>query len=246
MMTVRKVESIAELLTNLAADNASYQGAIWFRGHADLSWSLIPGYYRISSPPSEGTLLKRFKQSAAMLIDRQPGDTFDWLFLMQHYGVPTRLLDWTESPLVALYFAVSDQAYETHDGALWLLKPTELNKDAGIHGSEEFFIPSFEDDELKNYSVEILAHNPRQKLNPIATIATRNNPRIQSQLGVFTIHHSDACAIEGVGDKDHINKYKIPHSAKSALKEELRLLGYNKFQLFPELASIGDIIKEGL
>ena len=181
-----------------------------------------------------------------MLIDRQPTDSFDWLFLMQHYGVPTRLLDWTESPLVALYFAATEEKYSDKDGALWLLKPTELNKDASIFGSEEFFIPSFDDVELTNYSIETLEQNPRQKLSPIATIATRNNPRIQSQLGVFTIHHQDERPIEQIGDTDHVIKYVVPEGSKPSIREELRLLGYNKFQLFPELSSIGDIIKETL
>jgi len=198
-----KVNSIPELIAALERDHKDYMGAIWFRGQASKSWALLPGYLRLSNAPSESTLLKRFKQSAAMLLDRDPKDTFDWLFLMQHYGLPTRLLDWSESPLVALYFAVEEQEkHHDFDAALWCLRPSDLNKKANIEDDhEEFFIPSFDDQELKNYSLESLANGPkRTRLLPIATIATRNNTRIQAQLGVFTIHHLDEVPIENIGD----------------------------------------------
>jgi hypothetical protein len=55
-----------------------------------------------------------------------PDDYFGWLFLAQHYGLPTRLLDWSESPLVALYFAVTE-GHEDHDGCVWALWPGGLN-----------------------------------------------------------------------------------------------------------------------
>lgn len=247
-MIEKEIRSIQDLLLALEEDNANYDGSIWYRGQADKGWPLMPGYLRLVRPPSESTLIKRFKQSAAMLIQNTPSQSFDWLFLMQHYGVPTRLLDWSESPLVALYFSVEDESDHVGvDAALWSLRPSELNKNAGINNAdEEFFIPSFEDIELANYSVENLGQNQRTQLRPLATIATRNNTRIQAQHGVFTIHHHERTPIEGVGDSSHVIKYVIPSNCKSALLKQLSLLGFTKFQLFPELASIGHIIKGSL
>lgn len=243
-MLEREIVSIQSLLEALDGDNVGYPGAVWYRGQSDSGWTLTPGYLRLKAPPSEATLLKRFKQSAAMLIDMPPRVAFDWMFLMQHYGVPTRLLDWSESPLVALYFALENK---DTDGALWLLRPSELNKNARIHNrDEEGYIPSFEDPELENYTVDSLAQNKRIQLFPVATIATRNNPRIQAQLGVFTIHHLDNVPIESIGDSGHVIKYVIPRAAKELLSKQLVLLGYSRFQLFPELASIGEIIKGGV
>lgn len=247
-MRERRITSVQELLAALSLDNNEYTGAVWYRGQARSEWPLSPGYIRLTNPPSESTLLMRFRQSAAMLIEKTPRESFEWLFLMQHFGVPTRLLDWSESPLVGLYFAVEDIANEgNHDGALWLLHPSELNKNARINNrDEEGYIPSFEDVELEGYSVESLAQNRRTQLLPVATIATRNNARIQAQLGVFTIHHHERTPIEAVGDSSHIIKYVIPHDAKVLISNQLRLLGVSRFQLFPELASLGEIIKGGI
>lgn len=242
-----EINSVQELLKHLEAINAEDKKNIWYRGQANSSWDLKPFYLRLEGHQSEATLLKRFKQSAAMLVSNTPKNSFDWLFLMQHYGVPTRLLDWSESPLVALYFAVENASRHGEDGALWLLYPTELNRNAGIHDQdEEDYIPSFEDEELEGYSLESLKNNQRIKLSPVATIATRNNARIQAQHGVFTIHHNQDIALEDIGDRKHTLKMVIPADSKDKIKKQLAQLGYTKFQLFPELSSIGDIIKEGL
>lgn len=243
-----KINSIQELLERLEDIQKDRLQSVWYRGQGLKDWPLTPYYLRLNGTQSESTLLKRFKQSASMLIDTSPKESFDWLFLMQHYGVPTRLLDWSESPLVALYFAVENlEKYGAEDGALWLLYPSELNKHARINNKEEEgFIPSFDDEELASYSVESLKSNTRIQLFPVATIATRNNSRIQAQLGVFTIHHHENIPIEKVGDGLHTVKIVIPAASKERIKNQLALLGYTKFQLFPELSSIGDIIKEGI
>lgn len=243
-----EINSIQNMIEALEADNLDYLGPTWYRGHSNAAWQLLPGYYRLANAPPESTLIKRFKQSASMLISGPQKSSFDWLFQMQHYGVPTRLLDWSENPLIALYFAVSAETNDANtDAALWLLRPTELNKNANIRDPyEEYFIPSTEDEELINYSTETLRQNLRNQLKPVATIATRNNPRIQAQLGVFTIHHNDKIPIEDVGDSSHIIKYIIPGKSLTNIHEQLRLLGFSKFQLFPELSSIGEVIKGDL
>lgn len=238
-----EINSISDLIEILKLDFESFNEDIWFRGQSDYGWELSPGLMRLAEAPSEGTLLTRFKQSAGMLINTSPKDDFDWLFLMQHYGVPTRLLDWTESPLTALYFAVIEEGNDDKDAALWSLKPTELNKIANISTNEKNFIPSFDDEELKLYSVEKLSSNPRNKLAPIAT---RNSPRIQAQLGVFTIHHLDNKAIEQFCSNDEVCKYKVPANSRKNIRKELELLSINKFTLFPELSSIGETLKKGL
>lgn len=245
-MIEKRINNLSELIQNLFEDIGDYDEDVWYRGQCDSNWNLSPGLFRYNEGPSESTLLTRFKQSAALLIDTFPKDDFDWLFLMQHYGVPTRLLDWTESPLTALYFSIDNDVYRDIDSALWVLKPIELNKHANIKTSEKNFIPSFDDEFLRNYAVESVNSNKKVELSPVATIATRNNSRIQAQLGVFTIHHLDKKPIENFCEEKEIFKYIIPKESKSIIIKELELLSVNKFSLFPELSSIGELLKKRL
>lgn len=179
-----------------------------------------------------------------MLTTHKPESSFDWIFLMQHYGVPTRLLDWTENPLVATYFAVADRANQA-DAAVWMLHPNKLNTHAHINDKDEAdYIPAFDDDEVQGYSTERVRIDKRMNLLPIATIATRNNPRIQAQLGTFTIHHNEIKPIEEVGDGKHCEKIIIPHDSKDQIRRELSILGVNRLTLFPEMASISETLRE--
>lgn len=237
------VSSIADLLKHLENDVADYEGKLWFRGQGVREWKLQPGFLRKKKNITEFTLITKFRQNASLLIERAPSNYFDWLFQMQHYGVPTRLLDWTESALTALFFSVTDSGNAQKDGALWILLPTELNKNANIYSDENFYIPSFDDIVLNNYNPEVFNQENNTKLLPVAAIASRTNSRMQAQLGVFTISHRDQTPIEEIGDRKHIWRYKIPHNKKLAIKSELALLGITKFQVFPELASIGEIIR---
>ncbi|AIU26937.2 hypothetical protein LV28_10690 [Pandoraea pnomenusa] len=188
-------------------------------------------------------LLGRFRQNANLLLNSAPTLPYDfgWMFLMQHYGVPTRLLDWTEAPLIALYFAVDDLTHHDKDGAIWILSPMDLNRHST---KDDVYIPSFEDEWLANYSVTEYARGRDNGILPIAAIATRNNPRIQAQLGVFTISHLKKIPIEEIEDRKHCLKMVIPAQAKKQIKDELKLLGLSRFQVFPELSSIGAGLKE--
>lgn len=240
-----EISKIGELSEEIAKLCKNYDGPLWYRGHGNSDWNLVPGYYRSNKKISEHSLLIRFRQSATMLVDKPPVDSFDWLFLMQHYGVPTRLLDWTESPLVALYFCVNSEPEK--DGAIWILKPSELNRIARIRAKgEDGFIPSFQDAELVPYTIENMRGNNVVELPPVATIASRNNPRIQAQLGAFTIHHIEEGPIERLGDSTHTQKILVSADAKDSLKTELELLGFTKFQMFPELASVGELMREAM
>lgn len=238
----KSITSIGELINHLNEDGAEIDVPIWFRGQSDVSWKLQPKLMRLYPLPSESHLLNKFKQSATFILENKPANEFEWLFLMQHYGISTRLLDWTESPLVALYFALNEMTAADKDGALWVLLPTELNKLSNYKPEFASEIPSFEDEHLQNYLPNTIASERKSSLIPMAAIAPRNSSRMQSQLGVFTINHRENVFIEEAGHEyKHVWRYIIPKDSKEKLLKELSLLRFTKFQLFPELASLAEI-----
>ena len=106
-----------------------------------LAKPLIPSVYRDDSrgPNYESAMANRFAQRAPTRHANCPmkGDLAAWLFLMQHYRLPTRLLDWTEGPLIALFFAVEGEEDAEKDGVLWALEPFAMN--GVLNGDEACF-----------------------------------------------------------------------------------------------------------
>jgi hypothetical protein len=242
----RIVHNISEFTKVLLKDLNECSQPVWFRGQSSKSWKLEPSIVRKRVDTPEMTIIKKFKQNANMLINPRPNDLIDWLLIMQHHGAPTRLLDWTESPLVASYFAADPVTAPEVDkeGVIWALFPIELNKIANIKPDYEYDIPSFAEDKLTgNYIPENFAAETTSKLYPLAIIAPRNSSRMQVQLSVFTINHRNNTPIEEIGDKKHVWRYIIPEECKTTFKKELICLGLSKFQLFPELQTIGDLLK---
>jgi hypothetical protein len=139
---------------------------LWYRGAGAL-FELLPSLYRHSSKTSvidlarlESQLTTRFRQRSIPLHSRSLADDLEALFLMQHYGVPTRLLDWTENPFIGLYFAVMSapctqqvggQPRFSEDAAVWILDPVGWNRDSLRHQSYDGEALTPGDDSLKGF-----------------------------------------------------------------------------------------------
>lgn len=116
------------------ADRTGSEESLWYRAQPSTELGLIPRLYRSEYRGAhEPDIRQEFQSRATQLIEgRLPQTKYEWYFLMQHYGAPTRLLDWTENPLVALYFAVRTlRDPEDHrrkgDPVVWVLNPWWLN-----------------------------------------------------------------------------------------------------------------------
>lgn len=240
--TVRSVEQLISALRR----HEGLSGPVWYRGQATGGRSLLPSLAR---PPyrleHELALITKFKQNAVPFLAARPQDEWDWLFLMRHYDVPTRLLDWTENPLVGLYFAVEPRPVPEPDGDLWALLPLELNARANL--SAPGGLPAFGVDHvLDSYLPQVVASDDPARLDPVAVIGLRQFPRMMAQHSVFTITHKDFKPIDKLSPQKHIWRYVIPGGAKAYIRQQLAVLGITRLALFPELDSVGRLTKDSV
>lgn len=192
--------------------------------------------------------MKRFRQNALPLVPAADRSDWDWLLLMQHHGVPTRLLDWTENALAGLYFAsVSMRGRDTTrtDGCVWCLDPVALNREANMPTVSND-IPTLDVDEaLREYLPGSVAAAANTR-PPVAVLAQRMFPRLVAQAGVFTLIHRAPIAIDGIRDGAYAARIIVPGSAKVRIARELANLGVTRLSLFPELDSVAELAKSFL
>ena len=241
----RIIRSVGALLASVTAEQKLKRAStspLWYRGCTNKDHSLVPS---IGRPPfrleHERPLINAFKQNAVQFLQHRPESEWEWTFLARHHAVPTRLLIWTESPLIGLYFATHslDAPDETdhEDGALWLLFPTALNEAANINLLDPRALPMFEDDDanLKNYLPGTLALEDQTRLNPVAGIAVRHSKRMQAQHSVFTVTHREQTSIEALTSRGHIGRYIVPAASKKQIRNQLAALQITRLSVFPDL-----------
>lgn len=244
MSTLTKTpKSVSEYLTVFEQLIKSWSGSsseeiqVWCRGQANAKWSLVPGEYRSTEYVPADEIRSEFQLKATPLLATPPQSEWEWYFIMQHHGLPTRLLDWTRGSLTGLYFALRDNEGET-DAAVWVLDPWQLNKES--IGSPEIVFSH--ERKAEKYLPKLFSTNNKLPQKPIAIVPPYNTERITVQRGTFTVHGGKRAGLEEMF-KSRLAKIIIPKESVGEMRRTLRRSGITEFTVFPDLDGLGRDIR---
>jgi len=150
---------------------------------------------------------------------------------MQHYGIPTRLLDWTESFAVALFFAIQYESIGTDNPCIWVLNPFTLACRA--RGNNNKSLGDFHLDPDMDYYRRFIKEKNWPYDFPFPFYSPTPNERIMAQRGFFTIHGNDPRPLERTCSR-HVRKVILPEEAIGEAKDFLKRAGVDYDTLFPD------------
>ncbi len=222
-----------------------------FRGQADADWSLEPSIARVLRGQSAANVMnaeklavEEFKMHAHLYLSSaivtRTTDFTGWWSLMQHYRAPTRLLDWTASPYVAVYFAAED--HWSKDGAVWLFAVADLDKEMTAKYGQA---------QLDANQPNSLLLGPASPPQLFVVRRLENTERMIAQQGGFTLCrqplYDHAQAIEDAfipGTSKNWLKIIVPGKLKQEFLRRLRAMNVAVNALFPGIDGVGRSVAE--
>ena len=227
----------SEFLDEVAKKRSEFgcsQSGAYFRGQGSVDYSLIPTLLRSQQlAEREGEM---YYQCHVMAGGHLPQSRSSWetLATMQHHNIPTRLLDWSQSFAVALFFAVSGNSPSP---CLWILNSFKLTRTNAQLGENMVFTVGI--DALPEYDDAFVSPpNPMWPYDkPVFLEVPWVDERMRSQRGFFTIHPNGQCMAEN--SKSSLRQVCIPTDAGEAIAEFLRLSDVNAYSIFADLDSLG-------
>jgi hypothetical protein len=224
-----------------------HDGFLWYRGISCSSYELVPKIMRDGRSESEvfereKRLLTRFRQrSMAYWPSGYPQKDWEHLFAMQHYGIPTRLLDWSENLFVASFFALSPGGNHNHTPeecapVVWCFDPVRWNRatPALSEYGEAIRVLTTADEDLDPYRPET---GKRRSKSPVALFGTHNSDRIVAQRGTFMIWGAEVKSLEDYArdvEKKLLWRIRLTGD-RGSMFTDLQALGFSETMVFPEL-----------
>lgn len=221
------LESVRE-----ARDNLGNPKTVWYRGQSHSKFTLVPALVRVANGlQKEQALFDEYERSAARLLTKRVDD-WELLIDMQHYGIPTRLLDWTDVLGIALAFALYNSNDDHEDSAIYVLDPLALNKESGLEEIKR--VPNEKDFSYKSI---YWRGKPLKASYPIAIDCALQNDRLVAQSGSFTVHGSKLNPIDEQVP-GCIHKIVLSSSVKPEAREFLEYANLNAFSIYPDIVGM--------
>lgn len=283
-MYISNVSNFLEFLENLnqeypahSLNNTPVRNHFLFRGMEDHTYELLPGLFRktttITSESNavvnqkylvfsdEMGILLNFIQEASAYVNNIPADDYvRWAELAQHYGVPTRFLDWTENPLVALYFACESNS--SKDAVVWIIH--KINFTYYANGKDKTRIPKTNEENI----LDLLTTSPQNKekygtlyKSPLIYTPYYFDIRMSAQASWFMVWGTEQKPLETMFEDSNYMRVKRPEvnvrsvgkstenqfickvlihaSDKQKIVRQLDYTGVNAKALFPGLDGVG-------
>ncbi len=258
-----KPNSLPEFLELVEGFQTSVKESLWFRGCGRASYKLLPSLYRHKDAKTpnqvaelERKLMARFRQRSLPYHTRSLDKDWNTLFFMQHYGIPTRLLDWTENPLIALHFALIGAPYKrsakgaisfNEDATVWILDPEKWNQRALDYQSYAGGSLTPGDEALNGYAPNNSSFSGMNKF-PVSLYGEHNSPRIVAQQGVFTIFGQIISPMEKMYadhqfPKDSLVRITIKKTIIDSMRKSLLRHGITESVVYPDLEGLAMEIK---
>ena len=211
----------------------------FYRGHSQVTHNLVPSLLRgnFSETIEHNLYVDSFARGRHLIKNTR--NSWEFLSIMQHYGIPTRLLDWSESLSTALFFALSELDSESQ---IWVTNAFELNRSNKISKVPKIITIGI--DEIKDYEKCFINLDNREKWRydkPIFLQIPWVDKRIVNQKGFFTFHSNKKPMEESC--KEYVKSVTISKEAKQGARKFLEYSGINENTLFPDLEGFGRFLK---
>jgi len=248
LVNLERVVSISDYLDYIEEIKDKWNtDLIWYRGVPKSSFSLVPSIYRNNvwkyNQKDARIFYNEFRRRATPFINYNQKSMWELYQLMQHYGAPTRLLDWTEGSLIGLFFALIEKDKRDYP-CVWCMDPHQLNK-INTNKSVIFYTPKFSSSSKSTVN-KYLKDNPELPKNPIALSPHFSDKRIISQKSCFTIHGKNKKGIEEQIKKNpeaRIAKIVIDNEFIERIEKEITSTGITFSVMFPDLEGLAKELK---
>lgn len=226
-----------------------YRSSYVYRGLEDGEYDLTTTLNRLGESHLEKHLLRNFRKYSQKELQSEYTSIWNWIALAQHHGLPTRLLDWTYSPLVALHFVVADFTKYDRDGVMWAINyvdskaylPDQLSLVIEEEGSHIFTA------EMLDSVVKTLPDLGCLKKEDFALFfePPSIDDRIVNQYAVFSMMSNPNIIISDWLKKQQIRYFKIriPSGLKWEIRDKLDQSNINERVLFPGLDGLATWLK---